>query len=908
MRYGCCDERRLQAVKELGGVNGIEYLEVSDSEAPSDDLRQRTLFVRLLAPASPPLSPANVRIEGGERLSVGVEWVAPAAPPPAGEDPALVDGLRDPQTILVVRTDSQGDFSTYTLRLVAGAGSDVPPAGFDSELASVDFSFKVECEADFDCLPVCTCPAETVAGPEIDYLAKDFDSFRSLMLDRMSLLAPEWVERGPADTGVALVEVLAYLADELSYRQDAVATEAYLATARRRTSLRRHARLVDYVVHEGSNARTWARLTVDADAVPLEAKTPILTRVADIPKVVALDDKDYRAALAAGAETFETVESTLLYESHRCFDFWTWGDAGCCLPKGATAATLVGRHPNLKAGDVLILAEVASPTTGRPEDADPAKRVAVRLTSVRPSVDPSGGLFADPPSTSSILVTEITWDDEDKLPFPLCVSVETQPGLAFSEAWGNVVLADHGRTVKDEPLGVVPDSGLTYAVAPICDHCGRPTAPRVPLRFRPALTRRPLTHAKPPPTHEIAQGQASPQLVADLVARTFSPLVHDWLQARGVSFRAGPAIVRGGDGHWSVSDGVSVAVLRLETGTLHLLARPDSASATVGADPRRARPSICLDSTSPAGTREWAGQLDLLGSFADAADFVVETEDDGTARIRFGDDVHGRRPDPATSFRATYRVGNGRRGNVGAKALAHVVTTQSNILDVENPIVAAGGTEPEASDAIRRDAPEAFYVQERAVTEDDYARAAERSREVQRSTATFRWTGSWHTAFVTADRAGALSVDDEFEVRVRRHLEPFRMAGYDLEIDGPLFVPLEVGLRVCVLPEYFRAHVESALLDVLSSRVRSDGSMGLFHPDRWTFGQPVYLSAIVAAVQGVAGVESVKALTFERQRDHSTSAIDDGVLEFSRIEIPQLENDPTFPDRGVLTLSMGGGK
>ena len=54
--------------------------------------------------------------------------------------------------------------------------------------------------------------------------------------------------------GVTLVELLAYVADELSYRQDAVATEAYLDTARSRVSLRRHARLVDYRMHDGCNA------------------------------------------------------------------------------------------------------------------------------------------------------------------------------------------------------------------------------------------------------------------------------------------------------------------------------------------------------------------------------------------------------------------------------------------------------------------------------------------------------------------------------------------------------------------------------------------------------------------------------------------------------------------------------
>ena len=44
------------------------------------------------------------------------------------------------------------------------------------------------------------------------------------MLDRMSALMPQWRERNPADLGVALVEVLAYVGDYLSYQQDAVAT------------------------------------------------------------------------------------------------------------------------------------------------------------------------------------------------------------------------------------------------------------------------------------------------------------------------------------------------------------------------------------------------------------------------------------------------------------------------------------------------------------------------------------------------------------------------------------------------------------------------------------------------------------------------------------------------------------
>ena len=97
------------------------------------------------------------------------------------------------------------------------------------------------------------------------------------------------------------------------------------------------------------------------------------------------------------------------------------------------------------------------------------------------------------------------------------------------------------------------------------------------------------------------------------------------------------------------------------------------------------------------------------------------------------------------------------------------------------------------------------------------------------------------------------------------------MAGYDLEVDGPRFVPLEVALLVCAEGDYFRAHVQAAVFDVLSSGVRANGSLGFFHPDRFTFGAPVYLSAIVAAAQGVEGVQSVTPLTFQRQRDDASA-------------------------------------
>jgi len=249
MIYFCCTEKRRNAVKGRTDLNGIDFLEVRDDPALPNDQRQRTLYVHILNPlALNALKKENVRVEGGERIrNVNVTNVT------------LGTGSDD--HLLTVELDKPGDFSTYTFRLIHDPNAPpdgfdpLPPNGFDPLLSTVDFSFKIECLDDFDCKPERVCPPEPRDEPEIDYLAKDYNSFRQLMLDRMATIMPQWKERNAADLGIALVELLAYVGDHLSYRRDAIATEAYLGTARRRVSVRRHARLVDYRMHDGCNAR-----------------------------------------------------------------------------------------------------------------------------------------------------------------------------------------------------------------------------------------------------------------------------------------------------------------------------------------------------------------------------------------------------------------------------------------------------------------------------------------------------------------------------------------------------------------------------------------------------------------------------------------------------------------------------
>jgi len=877
MMYTCCDENRRAAVDAHPTLNGIDWLEVADSDAPEEALRQRVLAVKLLKPVPSSFGTVNVAIRGGERIGdVRVEAVGVASDGSLPWNPYA--GTEDADHVLLILTDQRGDFSTYQLRLRRGETDEAPPHDFDPRLVEVAFSFKVECPTDFDCAPDTSCPEEEGDLPDIDYLVKDYDGFRRLMLDRLSRMVPEWRARTPADLGVALTELLADTADRLSYWQDAVATEAYLETARLRTSLRRHALLVDYRMHDGCNARTWAHLEVNGNGVPVETDDLyFLTRIAGTPERISPNTREEAAALAQDPLVFEAMHAEVLYQANNRIPLYTWGDDRCCLPEGATAATLrddptPANRLRLRPGDVLIFQEELGPRTGQVGDADPAKRHAVRLTRVTPEADlildvdgrevgrEPGTLRVDPlteGTESEEAIVEVEWEDADALPFPLCISSvadeEHGGGLVedISVALGNVILADHGRTIREENLGSPELPHLRYPARKDSSRCLPEEREQVPFRFRPALAERPLTWVGQVRSTRISAGMASPELMP------FDPKAP-----------AGEAL------SWKM-DQVLPAMKEVTSGS--------------GA---------------------WEPHRDLLQSDSGSLHFVVETDNDGTCRLRFGDDRHGRRPDSLSDgeFLATYRIGNGSAGNVGADALAHVVCDDNRILSVGNPLPARGGTDPETLEQVRRRAPRAFRTQERAVTPGDYAEVTERLSGVQRAAGTLRWTGSWHTVFVTVDREGGKSVEGGFDDRVHRHLGRYRMAGHDLHVAEPVFVSLEVDLLVCVEEGYFRSHVREGLLQVLGSGPLPGHRRGVFHPDNFTFGQTVYLSPVYAAAREVPGVKSVEVQRFQRLGQDDPGPLADRRLPLGPLEIARLDNDPNFPEHGVLRLELHGGK
>lgn len=837
---------RRRLIQEQAVLNGLDYVEVVTPAAGHPATQLRVTFVNPLGIVP---DPTQIRVAGGDRIpSVPVQAVG------------LTD---DPATILVTLA-GPGDLSTYTLEIAGGVTDPAPPAWIDPVLSRACFTFGLDCASELPCTGEQACPPAAVTEPRLDYLARDWESLCAVLLDRMSVLQPNWTRRNAADVRMTLIELLAEVGDRVSYKQDAITTEAYLGTARRRISVRRHARLVDYAMGDGTNARTWVqfslpqdvRLVSDGDAPVIKAGLRLLTGGPGAPGFIPAGSAAEISARRAGALEFQTLDSLpVLAGVHSAMRFYTWSGSRPALPAGATSATLAGHLPDLAPGQVLILMENRDPDGPQKAvaDADPARRQAVRLTRVT-AFDGASPLRD---KLTGDEITEITWHSGDPLSFPLLIEGETTAEGGGTEifsdgalALGNVVLADHGQREVPVPFGPVPASG--------------------PVTF--GFPKGPLTQ----------------------VARR-----------------------------------IIEVPLPGQSGTEQVLVpfdRSDSAASALAAPADVVLPDVTMLDSDRG---EWRVQRDLISSGTNR-DVVIEVDDDGTGWLRFGriDDglpVNGQPPEPRHVITASYRTGNGVIGNIGAGAIRSVLDDDSIAaslrevltgpgVTVTNPLPAQGGTEPETIEQVRQRAPFAFRRQERAVTADDYAdRAAQFGSpgpaRIQRAVATIRWTGSWYTVVVAVDPVGGETADATFLAEVQDYLDGYRMAGHELAVVAAQYAPLEVGLAVYVDPAYRRDLVRTELLAIMSNRRLPDGRLGLFYPDRLTFGAAVYLGPVIAAAQGIAGVARVTATRFSRYRQPGTDARTSGRIDIGPTEIARLDNDPSRPELGRFYLDdLEGGR
>lgn len=827
-RYICCDERRRAELLQPGApahVSGIDYVEVLAGATTADPTYIDIFLVKPLPLPLASITGDNIRLSGGVRYRTPLLANLVTHHPGGGS----VERYR-----VEIPGNQRMDFSTYTLQLVMGPGSESPPGFIDSRLSAAELSFKLDCPAPGDCATGCTDDEGAEQSlVRFDYRTRDYDGFRDQILDRLATLVPGFDHDDPVDLTTTIAEVLAYRADQQSYRLDWAGTEAFLSTARSRASVARHARLVDYAIGEGASARCFAAFRFSpagavADGFTIPASTPLLPRIPGEDRV--LKASSLSDLLVSEPIIFETKGELRLWQWRNRIDFHTWSDDECRLPRGATTATFIdasGGNGGLAPGDFLVLMETRSPATGAEADARPERRHVVRLTKVNPVTD-----VLDP---GKALVT-VEWHAADALPFDLVIQIDrTVSGTSPADrncavALGNIAFCDHGISLPPPNLGL--NASEFEALRPLLD----PPVPTAGERWRPRM----------------------PRGLVSLVSR-------------------------------------------------HATQDPDEPSSLAWLSGKDVEPVPALELEDEFS--RWSARGDLLRSDRFDRHFVIETGLDGALQLRFGDGVNGIKPSPGHSYVPRGRFGMGRQGNIGSDKLYHAIMPDGQValdLTVSNPLPAVGGAEPEPLAEVRINAPQAFREQERAVTEADYAAAAMRHAAVANARAVARWTGAWQTIMIYLDLLGGRVFDSALRAEIARHMERYRLSGFDIIYCAAKSVPLKLALHVCAKPGYIRSDVGRWVRAALRP-AGLRGRRGFFHPDNFSFGEPLYVSKLVAFVMAIEGVASVEVTKLQKSGHAPQGELAASAIVPEDLEILEMKDDPNFPEQGLLEIDMGGG-
>lgn len=830
-------------------VTGIDFVAVHADQVTLDVF----LFHDISAPAgairplAPPLvlSASDVTITGEDEASIAVVSATPVFP---------VDG----REVLRVVVAHPGGFGRYWLNL---AGARIDPF-----FRRIQVDFKAGCERNTDCKsPEHECPPEAPDDIVVDGSARDFWSLRQALIEFASLRHPKWKDRLVPDVGMTMLELIAALGDEFAYYQDRVAREAQFGSASQRRSVRRHVQLVDYGLHDGLGATSWVAVEVSSpNWENLPAGTPVW----------ALGDGN----TAIGFEVGEGLKDALagrtfrVHQSRNQISAHVWdGDVPdpqaayrplpfACLPAGATSLHLDGHQAALlHAGEKVFL--VTQPPIA--ERDVPERRLLVTLTEVVEETDPLAALLG-----TSADVTRISW--VEPTPFEM--------NLEWTKLLGNAVPVSAG--VTRSTVFSMGDNTIDY-----------------------------------PSAIERVGANRSVAFMHSLPTRAPSP--------------TSPVV---DDGIWRYVEDQQVVRL--------------------GPAPRSAVPEVLVYQLTPltwVRTQKWEWRPSFVGSNSSLPQDFHFVLDDGSwdravgyqrpggevvhrdyltstgSTVRFGDGEFGRMPARGNAvvgqevfFEAVYRLGNGVRGNVPAGALryadptgkldwATLPTPIPYVLSMWNPLAAVGGVEPETIAQAKRDAPEEFRaITYRAVRPEDFEEAAERLEWVQRAGAKFRWTGSWSTAFVTADAKSSNSLSDDSRRELALHLDRFRMAGREVHVLAPHYADLDIVITICVEATSYPADVVAAVTRALLGRKGAVPEVGFFDPDHFTFGTVLDRSELEARVQNVAGVRAVKEITIARRGKFDARALESFYTP-SHDEVIRVGNDPRHPDRGTIRIRPEGG-
>ena len=279
---------------------------------------------------------------------------------------------------------------------------------------------------------------------------------------------------------------------------------------------------------------------------------------------------------------------------------------------------------------------------------------------------------------------------------------------------------------------------------------------------------------------------------------------------------------------------------------------------------------------------EQEGRISSTLAFSRSADrdFATETDENDVTTVLFGDGQYGQIPPPNARILASYRVGGGGAGNVGAGQIT-VITKAPQLQLIGAKVVnrepASGGAERELIERAIKFAPTVFGSMQRAVTGEDYVAQAKLFPGVSKARAE---ATNWNTiTLFIAPTGSGQAPSDTLRQELLAFFEDRRMLTSIIDIQSPDYVRIDVTAQVGAAPQFrnedVAAEAEAAIRD-------------LFDFEKVDFKQTLYLSKIYEALERLDSVQFVNVTRFQTATLSSPPIDEDGLIQLRENEIPVL--------------------
>ncbi|WP_298770740.1 hypothetical protein [uncultured Shewanella sp.] len=594
--------------------------------------------------------------------------------------------------------------------------------------------------------------ANLSAVPRLDYRAKDYDTFKQLIETELTHNIPDWRDRNAADMMVMLTEVLAYTGDMLSYKQDAVATEAYLSTARFDLSLQRHCRLLDYAIEKNTTARAWVTVLVDA-AITLPPRSLFFCGGDEQCPVLSLFE--YQDRQGGKEVVFEAMDEAHCLPEYNHLIPYDFGIQDYVIPKGCQTLAVKGKI-NIKKGQLVALMD--NQLQSSPQ--------VVRLMQ-------EGVYHTDPLSEQAY--TQLYWYAHDAL-------IESWQAQT-SYLCANVLLVDRGETLPFEKLTLYLRNAQYFAQ---------------------------LSH-----TH----------------------LVHgNRLDVTQFNNEA-------------ASDGIKQSSVTA-TPQLQVI------ESQVSVDPE----SFC---NGVLPNQYWTNVTDFLDSTPNAKHVVLD-EHQGMAELRFGDGLFGAFPNIFNYFYASCRITPNKDHQIAAGKINQVYLPEhldiaiEAVTEIKNLHPVGDSRSKHSAQAIKLAAPVQHRQRLNLVLSQDYIDLMLADNRVENVCFEKAWSGSHEVYYFYLHPRNEANLEEVIPYFMQQ-FERYKVLNQRVVIHlfSPLLLKMSVNITVAA------GHSMPALHQGLTLHLSDDAQMGIFAPERFSFGTPLYASEILETLLNIEGVENVQLSAFQ---------------------------------------------